>query len=132
MIKEITLRCKISLGNYENIEVSVVGDNEIEIISQIKSTLSHLGNNHPETKDMVAAYTRRVFENNDAGVVTIPSRNPDKINDAIKPNENIKMSGKHCIKCGREVTVRDAEASSLFIAGGRVKCKECMMVVKKN
>lgn len=152
MIKEISFRCKVNLGNHENIEVSIIGgDNEIEIISKTKSLLSMLGNGHPPTKACIEAYIQRVFGDREEGDVKPSIENPasqesdenivQQIKDHTKDqkdqiasansNRYIKMSGKHCIICGREVTVHEAEVCSLFISGGRVKCKACMNIGKK-
>ena len=152
MIKEISFRCKVYLGNYENIEVSIIGDdNEMEIISKTKSILSMLGNGHPPTKACIEAYIQRVFGDSEGGdVKPLPKTNPensvsqksdentdlqskDQKDQIASANSNryIKMSGKQCIICGREVTVHEAEVCSLFISGGRVKCKACMNIGKK-
>ena len=147
MIKEVSVRCKVYLGNYESIEVSVIGDgDEKEIISKLTTILSTVGKDHPATKSLAEAYINRVFGNDSVGdTKPLPETTGGEINDmsVVQSNQSekdqnayadanryVKMSGKQCMLCGREVTVHEAETSSLFISGGRVKCVKCMNLKK--
>lgn len=128
----IEISCKINIGNYESIGITVTGDDRDTIINEIRDIGDQLAPDNEETKKTITRYINRVFgtpasEEPTPSPVTIPPeptppKASEKKNCEFEPASSYR---KVCQVCNLPLSKADVDVCKLFFPQGVLKCKEC-------
>jgi len=128
-IKETSLEVLVALGNYENIKLSVTGDNIDELREYLIDSLNNFGSGDPEIKHRINSYITRVLEKPDllsktegnAKCDTYPNPNSEiesggfiNIEDGARAMLNAIKEKPTCEICGKELS-KTEERTSLVL-----------------